>query len=153
MAALMWNANPEKWNVVPPSTHSWEALKNYVVDSSNYVYWSTPVLQKPIKVGDRAFIWRTKSPKGPSGIIAVGHVAENPRQLSAATTALFALPERIEAVGWSEAEAPSTWKTGIRIDRIFWNTPLQVSFTAAQGTLRRLTDDEVRAAEKQILVR
>ena len=84
MAAFMWNANPEKWNVVPPSTNSWEALKNYVVDSSSYVYWSTPVLQKTIKVGDRAFIWRTRSPNGPSGIIAVGYVTEGPGQLSVA---------------------------------------------------------------------
>jgi len=153
MAAFMWNANPEKWNVVPPSTDSWEALKNYVVDGSNYVYWSTPVLQKAIKVGDRAFIWRTKSPNGASGIIAVGHITESPRQLSAATKTLFKLPERIAAAGWSESEAPSPWKTGIRTDRVFWNAPLQVRFTASQGTLRRLTDDEVREAESQILVR
>jgi hypothetical protein len=94
MAAFMWNANPEKWNVVPSCTNSWEALRNYVIDHSNYVYWSTPVNQKAIKVGDRAFIWRTTSPKGPSGIIAVGQVAEGPRQLSATTTALFKFRER-----------------------------------------------------------
>src|SRR5258708_27779700 len=105
MAAFMWNANPVKWNVVPPSTTSWEALKNYVVDDSNYVYWSTPALQKVIRVGDRALIWRTKSPNGPSGIIAVGRVAESPRQLSVVTTTLFDLPERIQAAGSSESKA------------------------------------------------
>jgi hypothetical protein len=153
MAAFMWNANPEKWNVVPPSTDSWEALKDYVVDASNYVYWSTPVLQKVIKVGDRAFIWRTNSPNGKRGIIAAGQVTERPRQLSATTTTLFELPARIAAAGWSESEAPSPWKTGIRIDRVFWNSPLQVRFTASQGTLRRLADDEVREAESQISIR
>jgi hypothetical protein len=152
MAAFMWNANPGKWNVVPPATSGWEALKNYVLDGSQYVYWSTPVHQKLVKVGDRAFIWRTSSPKGPSGIIAVGYVTESPRQLSVATRTLFKLSERIEADGWSESEAPSLWKTGIRTDRVFWNMPLQVSFTASQGTLRRLNDDEVREVESQILV-
>jgi hypothetical protein len=150
MAAFMWNANPEKWNVVPPSTDSWEALKNYVVDGSSYVYWSTPVHQKKIKVGDRAFIWRTKSSNGPSGIIAVGHVTESPRPLSVATTTLFTFPKRLGAAGWSESKAPSPWKTGIRIDRVFWNTPLQVGFAASQGTLLQLADAEVREAESQI---
>jgi hypothetical protein len=153
MAAFMWNANPAKWNVVPPATSSWEALKNYVLDGSKYVYWSTRVHQKVVKVGDRALIWRTGSRSGPSGIIAVGYVIESPRQLSVATKALFKFPERIEADGWSESEAPSLWKTGIRADRVFWNAPLQVPFTASQGTLRRLTDDEVREVESQILVR
>jgi hypothetical protein len=153
MAAFMWNANPKKWNIVPPATSSWEALKNYVLDGSKYVYWSTPVLRKVVKVGDRAFIWRTGFPSGLSGIIAVGYVTESPRPLSVATKALFKLPERLKAAGWSESKAPSLWKTGIRTDRVFWNAPLRVPFTASQGILRRLTDDEVREVESQILVR
>jgi|SRR6185312_2177705 len=152
MAAFMWNANPQKWSVVPPSSSSWDALKSYIVDDSNYIYWSTPVLQSAIRVGDSALIWRTKSPNGPSGIIAVGRVAESPRQLSVATKPLFDHPKRIQAAGWSESAAPSAWKTGIRIDRVFWNSPLQVKFSASQGTLRRLTDDETRAVESQASV-
>jgi hypothetical protein len=143
MAAFMWNANPTKWDVVPPSTSGWDALKNYLLDSSNYVYWSTPVNQKAITAPDRAFIWRTKSHNGPSGIVAVGHVDEIPKLLTAASGSSFAYPGRITAAGWNEANAPSPWKTGIRIARVFWSDPLQVSFSAAQGTLRRLTDAEL----------
>jgi len=150
MAAFMWNANPEKWSVVPPATDSWGALRDYVLDGSKYVYWSTPVHQKAVRVGDRAFIWRTKSPSGPNGIIAVGSVNENPRQLGVAPISLFKFPQRIDAAGWSESEAASPWKTGIQIEHVFWEKPLQVSFTASQGTLRQLTDDEVREAERQV---
>ena len=42
MAAFMWNANPTKWDVVPPSTSGWGALKNYLLDSSNYVVIGPP---------------------------------------------------------------------------------------------------------------
>jgi hypothetical protein len=150
MSAFMWNANPEKWDAVPPSSSRWDALRDYVLDTSSYVYWSTPVLQREIKVGDRAFIWRTQSQFGPNGIIAVGRVEEIPRQLNAATLSLFAQRTRVPAVGWNEANAPSPWKTGIHIDQVFWNAPLHVSFTAAQGTLRRLNDGEMREAEARI---
>jgi hypothetical protein len=57
MAGYIWNANPEKWNVVPPAMNNWDALKAYITDQSGYVYWSTPVLHKSIKVGDHAYIW------------------------------------------------------------------------------------------------
>jgi hypothetical protein len=60
MTGYIWNANPAKWNVVPPAMDSWDALKTYIIDPSAYVYWSTPVLQGQIKLGDDAFIWRTK---------------------------------------------------------------------------------------------
>jgi IS30 family transposase len=53
MAAYIWNANPAKWNVVPPAMNSWDALEAYVTDQSRYVYWSTPVLHKSINVGAR----------------------------------------------------------------------------------------------------
>jgi hypothetical protein len=150
MAGYVWNANPGKWNIVPPSTNSWDALKAYILDPSRYVYWSTPNLQRQIKVGDSAFIWRTKLGKNENGIIGVGRVAEAPRQLTHATAGLFAFPDRLSAAGWSESEALSPWKTGIRIESIFWNSPLQVSFTAWQGTVRQLTEEEIEAAQKMI---
>lgn len=153
MAAFMWNANPERWDVVPPSTSSWDALKDYLLDPSNYVYWSTPVLRGQIRSGDRAFIWRTQSPRGANGIVAIGRVKERPRQLTSTTVASFTQPKRLPAAGWDEAKAPSSWKTGIQVDQIFWNAPLRVSFTAAQGTLRQLNEDEVHEAERQASVR
>lgn len=124
-----------------------------MLGKSGYVYWSTPTMYKDVKVGDRAFIWRTKSGIGPSGIIASGLVAEPPRQISARTLSLFDHPTRVPAAGWNETRAPLQWKTGIRIERVFWNAPLQVNFTASQGTVRRLTDEEVRGAERASLLR
>lgn len=150
MAAFMWNANPSKWDAVPPGTSGWDALKDYLLDPSKYVYWSTPVHQKKISVGDRAFIWRTTFGHDPSGIIAVGRVEEAPLQLSAASASLFAHPARLPALGWSEAAAPSPWKTGISIDRVFWDMPLQVNFRPAQGTLRELTAAEVKSADGEL---
>lgn|ERR1043166_8641266 len=149
MAAFMWNANPGMWDAVPPAVSGWDALEDYLLDASNYVYWSTPFHTKKIKVGDRAFIWRTTFDKGPSGIVAIGRVEETPRQLSSATASLFAYPGRIPAPGWSEANAPSLWKTGIRIERVFWNAPLQVNFRPAQGTLRELKVAEVQNADSE----
>jgi hypothetical protein len=80
MTGYIWNANPAKWNVVPPAIDSWDALKTYIIDPSAYVYWSTPVLQGRIRLGDDAFIWRTKYRSHENGIIAVGRVQEVPRQ-------------------------------------------------------------------------
>ena len=125
MAAYIWNANPARWNVVPPAMASWDALRAYVSDQSGYVYWSTPALHNQVKAGDEAYIWRTKYREHENGIVAVGRVEEPPRLLNAATQRLFALPHRLRAAGWNETDAPSSWKTGIRITRKFWNAPLR----------------------------
>ena len=106
MEAYIWNANPAKWNVVPPATNSWDALKAHINDQSGYVYWSTPVLHSKIKIGDGAFIWRTKYRDHENGIVAIGRVEEVPRQLSPSTQGLFALQQRLLAAGWNEAQAP-----------------------------------------------
>lgn len=109
----------------------------------------TPVLHKSINVGDHAYIWRTKYRDHESGIIAVGRVAEVPRQLSSSTQMLFVLPQRLRAAGWSETKAPSSWKTGIRVTRTFWNGPLQANIRPYQGTVRRLNDLEIGAIEAE----
>jgi hypothetical protein len=150
MAAYIWNANPGRWNVVPPSLTSWDALKAYVTDPSKYVYWSTPVRQKDIRVGDEAIIWRTKYHHEAAGIIAIGRVEERPRDLTASTTSLFAFPKRLPAPGWDEAKAPSRWKTGIRIERGFWNSPLPAAIRTFQGTVRELAASEIKVIENEV---
>jgi hypothetical protein len=150
MAAFIWNANPVKWDVVPPATDGWGALRDYISDSSNFVYWSTPVRQKDIQEGDSAFIWRTKFSDRPSGIIVVGVVAERPRQLMGANLTNFSHPDRIKAAGWNEATAASLWKTGISIKKTYWENPLVVGLTISQGTVRGLRDDEVAVIDRAI---
>jgi hypothetical protein len=150
MGTFIWNANPAKWNFVPPAMNSWDALKAYITDPSGYVYWSTPVLHGRIKIGDSAFIWRTKYRDYENGNVAVGRVEEVPRQLSPSTHRLFSLPQRLLAAGWNEAQAPSSWKTGIRITRQFWDAPLQPNISTYQGTVRQLGDDETQAVEAEI---
>jgi hypothetical protein len=143
MAAYIWNANPGKWDLVPPSTDSWESLREYVSHESGYVYWSTPVLHRDIRKGDDAFLWRTNYKERQTGIIAVGSVEEAPRQLSFSSEKLFGVPDRIYAPGWKESSAPSQWKTGIRITSLFWNKPVQVGLRISQGTVRRLKPSEI----------
>lgn len=150
MAAFIWNANPGKWDVVPPATDGWGALRDYISEPSNYVYWSTPARQKDIQVGDLAFIWRTKFADRPSGIIVVGVVAERPRQLTGANLANFDRPDKIKAAGWNEAAAPSLWKTGIAIKKTYWENPLIVGLTISQGTVRGLREDEFAEIERVI---
>jgi hypothetical protein len=150
MAAYIWNANPGRWDVVPPSLTSWDALKEYVMHPSKYVYWSTPVRQRDIEPGDRAFIWRTKYHQEATGIIAIGHVEERPRELTPSSTGLFAFPARLPAPGWNEAKAPSRWKTGIRIEKHFWNSPLQANIRTLQETVRELAPSEIKAIQDKI---
>jgi hypothetical protein len=105
----MWCGNPDKWAGSGP-------MDAYIADASQYVYWSTPPRQcrhAEIQVGKRAYIWRTTSKSGPRGIIAIGVVAEAPRQYSSGSARLFARPERIDV---GEEAASSEWKTGISID-------------------------------------
>lgn len=150
MGAFIWNANPGKWDVVPPATDGWGALRDYISDVSNYVYWSTPARQKDIQVGDLAVIWRTTFLDRPTGIIAVGRVAERPRQLTDVNFKNFSRPERIKAPGWNEAGAPSQWKTGIAIEKIYWDLPVSTSLKISQGTVRGLREDEVADINKAI---
>ena len=90
----------------------------YIADPDQYVYWSTPPRQcqhAEIQVGKRAYIWRTASKSGPRGIIAIGTVAEAPRQYSPNSAPLFARPKRLDV---GEEAASSEWKTGIAIDEV-----------------------------------
>lgn len=150
MATFIWNANPGMWSVVPPSSDGWEALELYVTDPAAYVYWSTPRLQREIKLGDIAYIWRTTHKKGNNGVVACGCVDEVPRQLTSATASLFRYPDRLKAAGWDETGAPSPWKTGIRIAKTFWTAPINTGLRPPQGTVGRLSDADAKAIERQI---
>jgi hypothetical protein len=147
MAAYIWNANPAKWHVVAPTKSGWEALGEYLNHTSKYVYWATPVLKEVISIGDVAVIWRTKYRSLPSGVVAIGVVQEEPKDL-ASGIGRFAFPAHVQAAGWSEAKASSSWKTGIRIEHTFWDAPLQLGLKPSQGTVRRLTHAEMDAIRR-----
>lgn len=146
-ASYIWNANPKLWNVVSANKSGWDALREYLGDSSAYVYWSTPKLFSQIKVGDRAYIWRTKFSGTQNGVVAIGHVAESPRQLTPSTVPLFAHPDRLHAAGWNEGAAPSNWKTGIKIDELFWNAPIAAKVRPPQGSVGSLKPAEADAID------
>ena len=150
MAAFIWNANPGKVGRCAACDRWRGALRDYISEPSNYVYWSIPARQKDIQVGDLAFIWRTKFSDRQSGIVAAGVVAESPRQLTGVNLANFSRPDRIKAAGWNEATAPSPWKTGIAIRKIYWEKPLAVGLAISQGTVRGLSDDEVAEIDRAI---
>lgn len=150
MAGFIWNTNHRMWRVVPPFTDSYEVLRAYVCDPCAYVYWSTPRLHDEIGVGDVAFILRTADENRNSGIIARGRVEETPRQLTLNGANLFASPERLTPAGWDENIAPSAWKTGIRIERTFWDAPVSEGFRPAVGTVGRLSEEDIVAIEKEI---
>lgn len=150
MAGFIWITNHRMWKIVPPFADSRDVLKAYIVDASAYVYWSTPRHQDEIKAGDDAYIFRTADEHGRDGIVACGRVEETPRNLTPATIALFAYPERLAPAGWDEEIAPSSRKTGIRITRTFWDDPINPGLRAALGAVGRLSDDECRAIEGEI---
>jgi hypothetical protein len=113
-AALMWCGNPKKW------TGS-GGMESYVAHVCRYVYWSTPPRQcrhDEIQIGKRAYIWRTASDDRHRGIIAIGAVAEKPRQYLRNSVHLFARPERFDQPNWTEDQASSEWKTGISITAV-----------------------------------
>jgi hypothetical protein len=147
MAGFVWNTNHRMWKIVPPFRDSWDVLKAYIVDPSTYVYWSTPRLQEEIKVGDAAYIFRTVDK---AGIVARGRVEETPRQLTPANKSLFAFPDRLTPAGWDEGVAPSAWKTGIRVEQTFWDEPIDTGLRPQQSAVGRLSDDDVRAIEREI---
>lgn len=140
MPAFVWNTNHRMWKIVPPFTTSWDVLKAYIVDPSAYVYWSTPHLHDEIKAGDTAFIYRTLDAPG---IVARGVVAEAPRLLTPRNAAAFAHPARLTPAGWDEVVAPSSWKTGIRIEQTYWDAPVGTSLPTPQAAIGRLSAAEV----------
>jgi hypothetical protein len=150
MAAFIWNTNPQMWSVAPPFADSFDVLKAYVCDPSAYVYWSTPRHQLEIAVGDAAYILRTPHERGPSGIVACGVVEEPPQQLVAGGSVRFVHAPRLAPPGWDEAVAPSSWKTGIRIEFTFWDAPLDAGRAPAIGSVERLSDADVAAIAKMM---
>jgi hypothetical protein len=150
MTAYIWHTHHGMWKVVPPFEDSFDVLKAYITDPSAYVYWSTPRFQNEIKPGDVAFILRTVDKNGNSGIVACGRVEESPRQLTPASLGEFALPARLTPAGWDEIVAPSSWKTGIRIEREFWDDPIAKGLHATGGAIGRLSDEAHRAIEGEI---
>ena len=82
--------------------------------------------------------------------MARGRVEETPRQLGPATVNLFAYPARLTPAGWDEGVAPSSWKTGIRIEKTFWDDPITAGLPPAQGSVGRLSDEAARAIEGEI---
>jgi hypothetical protein len=148
MPAFVWNTNHRMWSIVPPFTDSLSVLKAYIVDPAAYVYWSTPRLHNEIAAGAAAYIY---SAIGNQGIVARGRGEERPRELTPANSAAFAYPDRLAPAGWDEAVAPSWWKTGIRIERTFWDAPIVApGFRPAPGTINRLSEGEVAAIEGEI---
>ena len=147
MPAFVWNTNHRMWKVVPPFADSLAVLKAYVTDEAAYVYWSTPRLHDEIRLGDTAYILCTVDNQG---IVARGRVAEVPRVLTAGNARAFAQPPRLTPPGWDEGVAPSSWKTGIAIERTFWDAPVNPAMRPAQGATGRVSEDEVRAIEGEI---
>jgi hypothetical protein len=149
MPGFIWNTNHRMWKVVPPFTDSFDVLKAYICDPSAYVYWSTPRFQDEIKVGDAAYILRTADESGNGGIVARGVVEETARQLTSTNMSLFAFPDRLTPPGWDEMVAPSAWKTGIRIEKTFWDDPIR-GMDPVLGTVRRLSEEGFKAIESEI---
>ncbi len=145
MAAFVWFTNHRMWQVVPPFTNSADVLKAYIVDPSAYVYWSTPHLFEEIKAGDAAYVFRTVDQPG---VVARGTVVEPPRLLMPTNAAEFALPDRLTPPGWDELVAPSSWKTGIRIEQTFWDAPI-VTGVRPQGAIGRLSEAEARSVDAE----
>jgi hypothetical protein len=152
MSAFVWNTNHRMWKVVPPFADSFGVLKAYICDPSAYVYWSTPRFHDAIKVGDLAYILRTADESGNDGIVACGRVEETPRQLTATSVSQFTFPDRLTPAGWDEQVAPSSWKTGIRIEKTFWDDPIK-GVPPAIGTVGQLSDERLRAVEGEIAAR
>ena len=148
MAGFVWYTNHRMWKIVPPFKDSWDVLKAYVVDASAYVYWSTPHLQDQIKVGDAAYIFRTVDKPG---IVACGRVEETPRPLTPLERKRVRLSPRVSTpAGWDESVAPSAWKTGIRIERTFWDEPIDAGLRAQLTAVARLSEEDARAVEGEI---
>jgi len=119
MGAWLWTGNPDRWE------YSGD-MRSYLESGSKYVYWSTTKYRERVQIGDRAYIWRTKSKNNDrNGIVAVGTVAEEPKEYTGRNADEFDFPSQLNVrPGWNEAQAPSHWKTGIKIERLLWDHPL-----------------------------
>jgi hypothetical protein len=152
MPGFIWNTNHRMWKVVRPYANSRDVLKAYICDPCGYVYWSTPRFHDEIKVGDAAFILRTADEDGNDGIVACGRIEEPPRQLTASSASRFAFPVRLTPAGWDEQVAPSSFKTGIRIERTFWDNPVK-GVQPAIGTVGQLSEERLRIIAAEIAAR
>jgi hypothetical protein len=76
MNAWLWKCDPMLWNDTR-NLSRYEAVEKCLEHKSKRVYWATPEYKEKVKVGDRAFIWRTGAG---GGIVAAGTVAEKPQE-------------------------------------------------------------------------
>jgi hypothetical protein len=147
----MCQGNPRKW-------HGNGTMDSYIADKSRYIYWATPQCRDDIRVEDKAFIWRSVGGVGSRGIIAIGTVAELPREYSRATLSQFRHPH---LVGIGEEAASSKWKTGISLSEVrlrektgMLTAQMLVSvcpnlrvLRMPQGTVYRLSAEEIQTIE------
>jgi hypothetical protein len=154
MNAWLWTASPNLWRAGLGMT-GFEALRMYLEDESGIVYWATPKFRENIRAGDTAYIWRTKrSPRDDqNGIVAVGEVTETPHEFNGDNGHEFGNPEQLESAGWDEGRATSEWKTGIRIERLFWNTPVNVPGLMVRETINLLNVEQHQRIDAMLLER
>lgn len=143
MNAWLWKCDPMLWNDAA-NLKRYEAVERYLENESKYVYWATPQFTDKVKVGDRAFIWRTGSG---NGIVAAGTVAEKPQEYTGHNESQFKFKELLEPPGWDEKNTKSKWKTGMIIEATFWHKPIYVSQLVTEGTIQRLGNDQLRQIE------
>jgi hypothetical protein len=113
MVAIAFQANPTRWTDV-------RAMRDYLENEDKYIYWSTPEPgpRRAVRIGDHALIVRTASHG--RAIIAVGIVAELPKEYLPGREDQFAMPQRLRSPGDADA-ASSEWKTGIRLSEVRWD--------------------------------
>jgi len=108
------------------------AIDDYVARYPELIYWRTPRYASEIRVGDRAFLWRS----GPeAGAIAIGTVVELPTPGTKVKH-----PEALGTDLWrATAPDPDEVKTGIHLD--------EIRLTAEEGMLPRdsVKNDDVLA--------
>jgi hypothetical protein len=143
MNAWLWKCDPMLWND-SQNLSRYEVVEKYLEHKSKRVYWATPEFKDKVKVGDRAFIWRTGAG---GGIVAVGTVAEKPQEYTGRNGSQFEVEEQLEPPGWDEKKAKSKWKTGINIEATFWHKPIHVSQLVISGTIQHLSKDQRRQIE------
>jgi len=100
------------------------AIDDYVARYPELIYWRTPRYASEIRVGDRAFLWRSGTD---AGAIAIGTVVEAP---TSGTRVKH--PEALGTELWRATPPESEeLKTGIHLD--------EVRLTAEESMLRRDT--------------
>ena len=143
MNAWLWKCDPMLWNDAA-NLKRYEVVERYLENESKYVYWATPQFTDKVRVGDRAFIWRTGSG---NGIVAAGTVAEKPQEYAGRNGGQFKFKELLEPPGWDEKNTKSKWKTGISIEATFWHKPIYVSQLVTEGTIQRLGNNQLLQIE------